>query len=198
MEIESVVGSGMTPELETPRLVLRPLELADAAQVQVLFPHWEIVRYLANKVPWPFPADGAYQYYRDVALPAMERGEEWHWSLRLKSNVSQLIGAVDLRQRENDNRGFWLGLAWHGQGLMLEACDAVTDFWFDTLNFPVLRAPKAVLNIASRRISEKQGMRLVGTEERDYVCGRLLSEIWEITAEEWRARRQSRGKQPST
>jgi [ribosomal protein S5]-alanine N-acetyltransferase len=183
------MGSEMTPTLETSRLLLRPLELADAAQVQILFPHWEIVRYLANKVPWPYPPDGAYNYYREIALPAIERGEEWHWSLRLKSNPSQLIGTIDLRKRENDNRGFWLALPWQGQGLMLESCDAVTDFWFNTLKFPVLRAPKAIVNVASRRISEKQGMRLVATEERDYVSGRLLSEIWEITAEEWNARK---------
>jgi [ribosomal protein S5]-alanine N-acetyltransferase len=56
------------------------------------------------------------------------------------------------------------------------------------LKFPVLRLPKAVPNIASRRISEKQSMRVIATEERDYVSGRFLSEIWEITAEEWRAR----------
>lgn len=29
--------------------------------------------------------DGAHVFYRDVALPAIERGDEWHWSLRLKS-----------------------------------------------------------------------------------------------------------------
>jgi RimJ/RimL family protein N-acetyltransferase len=73
---------------------------------------------------------------------------------------------------------------------MTEACQAVTDFWFDTLNFPVLRAPKAVANVASRRISEKQGMRLIATEDRDYVSGRFPSEIWEITAQEWRARKR--------
>ena len=184
----------MTPTLETPRLILRPLELADAAQVQVLFPHWEIVRYLANKVPWPYPPDGAHTFYRDVALPAIERGDAWHWTLRLKTNPVQLIGTIDLRKTENDNRGFWLAPPWQGQGLMLEACDAVTDFWFNTLKFPVLRAPKAIVNAASRRISEKQGMRLVATEERDYVCGRLLSEMWEITAQEWRARKQSASK----
>ena len=50
----------MTPELETPRLLLRPLVLADAAETQILFPRWEIVRYLANHVPWPYPPDGAY------------------------------------------------------------------------------------------------------------------------------------------
>jgi RimJ/RimL family protein N-acetyltransferase len=42
-------------------------------------------------------------------------------------------------------------------------------------------------NTTSRRISEKQGMRLVGFGEKDYVSGRLPSEIWEITADEWRA-----------
>ena len=71
---------------------------------------------------------------------------------------------------------------------MTEVCDAVTEFWFVTLGFPVLRTSKAAANVASRRISEKQGMRLVAVEERDYVCGRLSAEIWEITAEEWRAR----------
>jgi RimJ/RimL family protein N-acetyltransferase len=96
---------------------------------------------------------------------------------------------VSLLKGENINRGFWLGLPWHGQGLMTEACEAVTDYWFNTLKFPVLRAPKAAANTASRRISEKSGMRLVAREEREYVSGRLPTEIWEITAEEWNARR---------
>jgi hypothetical protein len=33
-------------------------------------------------------------------------------------------------------------------------------------------------------------MRLVATEDRDYVSGRFPSEIWEITAEEWRGRKR--------
>jgi hypothetical protein len=32
-------------------------------------------------------------------------------------------------------------------------------------------------------------MRVIATEERDYVSGRLLTEIWEITADEWREKR---------
>lgn len=179
------------PKLETQRLLLHPLALADAPQIKVLFPHWEVVRYLAAQVPWPYPSDGALRHIRDMALPAMERGEAWQWTLRLKSDPGQIIGSIDLRAKENENRGFWIGLPWQRLGLMTEACDAVTDFWFNTLQFPVLRAPKAVANAASRRISEKQGMRLVATEERDYVSGRFPSEIWEITAEEWRSR--SRG-----
>lgn len=179
----------MTPELETPRLRLRPLELADAEQAQNLFPQWEVVRYLANQVPWPFPPDGVYRYYLDVALPAAERGEAWHWTLRLKSDPQRLIGAISLLKSEEVNRGFWLGPPWHGQGLMSEACEVVTDYWFEVLGFPLLRVPKAAVNKASRRISEKQGMRIVATKDGEYVSGPLLTEVWEITAEEWTARR---------
>ncbi len=178
-----------TPSLETRWLLLRPLELADAAQAQILFPQWEIVRFLNNRVPWPYPPDGALAFYRDVALPAVEQGDAWHWTLRLKNDPGQLIGNISLMRGERENRGFWIAPPWQGQGLMSEACDQVTDYWFNTLKFPVMRVAKAIANTASRRISEKQGMRVVATEKRDHVSGRLLAEVWEITAQEWNARR---------
>jgi ribosomal-protein-alanine N-acetyltransferase len=187
--------AGQLTEGQTARLILRPIELADAAQIQELFPHWEIVRHLRNVIPWPYPADGAFQFIRDFALPAVARGDEWIWTLRLKSEPARIIGIINLRRGPHDNRGFWLGLAWQGRGLMSEACAWANDFWFETLCFPVLRVAKAIANTTSRRISEKQGMRLIGIEERDYVCGRLPSEIWEITAEEWRAWKARRPKQ---
>jgi RimJ/RimL family protein N-acetyltransferase len=177
----------MADFLQTARLLLRPLELADAGQVQPLFAKWEIVQHLNAKVPWPFPADGVLTYYREAALPAIARGEEWHWNMRLKASPDQIVGAIGLRTVAGHNRGFWLAQPWHGQGLMTEAVIAVNDYWFDVLGFPVLRTTKAIANVTSRRISEKTGMRVVATCESDYVCGRLPSETWEITAEEWRA-----------
>jgi len=180
----------VTPTLSTPRLLLPPLELADAPQIQLLFPHWEIVRYLAAQVPWPYPADGAYRHIRDMALPAVERGEAWHWTIRLKigsrsnhrqhrppqkrKRQSRLLARPPLATPRSNDRSL----------------PSRHRFWFDTLNFSVLRAPKAVANVASRRISEKQGMRLIATEDRDYVSGRFPSEILEITAQEWRARKR--------
>jgi ribosomal-protein-alanine N-acetyltransferase len=176
--------------LQTDRLLLRPLQLADAEQTQRLFPQWEMVKFLATSVPWPYPADGAFTYYRDVALPAIERGKQWHWTLRLECSPEELIGTISLFSQDGyATRGFWLALPWQGRGLMTEAAMAVNDYCFDVLGFSVLRAPKAVVNIASRRISEKTGMRVISMEERDYVSGRYVSEIWEITADEWREKR---------
>lgn len=177
------------PELRTARLLLRPLEFVDAPQLQATFPQWEIVKYLNGKVPWPYPADGAETYIRMMALPAMERGDEWIWTIRRLDAPSILIGAISLAKTENMNRGFWIVPQWQRQGLMTEACDVVTDFWFEVLKMPVLRSPKAVANEGSRRISMRQGMRLVSTGEDEYVSGKLPSETWEITAADWRARK---------
>jgi ribosomal-protein-alanine N-acetyltransferase len=193
-----------TPVLTTARLLLQPLQLADAEQTQQLFPQWEVVKFLNASVPWPYPPDGALSYYRDVALPAVDRGDEWYWTLRLKDQPEKLIGLIGLMKGEHTNRGFWLGLPWQGKGLMTEAVIAANDYWFDVLGFSVLRAPKAIANAESIRISQKTGMRRIHTEERDFVGGRFLAETWEMTADEWWAAReillqqaQARGREES-
>jgi len=183
-------------EGSTPRLLLRPLALDDAASIQRHFPHWEIVRYLLAMVPWPYPANGAWHFCHDTALPAMEYGMAWHWTLRLRSDPDAVIGMISLFRREEDNRGLWIGLPWQGQGLMSEASAWANDIWFGTLGFERMRVGKARANTASRRLSLRQGMRLVGTAERDFVCGRLDAETWELTAEEWRAWRRQHPAQP--
>lgn len=174
------------PILETPRLLLRPLELADAEATQRLFPHWEIVRYMNAAIPWPYPPDGALTFYRDVALPEMARGQAWHWTLRLKTAPDEMIGLISLKDGKENNRGFWIGLPWQRQGLTTEASEAVTDYWFETLGREVLNIPKAIANRASRRISERSGMRVVATEMHAMVSGPQPCEVWEITREEWR------------
>jgi RimJ/RimL family protein N-acetyltransferase len=178
------------PTLETARLILCPVELADARQIQAIFPHWDVVKYLAaGAVPWPYPEEGALTYIRDIALPAMARGEEWVWTLRERSNPGQVMGLISLTNEEDNHRGFWLGVPFRGRGFMTEAVEAATDYWFGELRRPLLRAPKAVANEGSRKISQRTGMRLVATMEREYVSGRLPAELWEITAEEWAVRR---------
>jgi len=121
----------------------------------------------------------------------MERGEEWHWTLRLHAAPEEIIGAIGLSRGKEVNRGFWLVPEQQRQGLMTEAVIAVTGYWFEVLGFPVLRVSKAIANTGSRRISEKTGMRVVSVEERNYVGGKMLSEVWELTAEEWQQQRTS-------
>ena len=89
------------PSLETPRLWLRAMELADMPQIQAIFPQWEIVKYLNGRVPWPYPGNGAETFFREMALPARERGEEWLWTIGLKSAPDMIIGAISLRRNDH-------------------------------------------------------------------------------------------------
>ena len=178
-----------TPILRTERLLLTPLALEDAPAVQMLFPQWEIVRFLNSRVPWPYPQDGALRYIQDVALPAIEAGTEWHWIIRLQTAPEQRIGSITLMTDAGNNRGFWLHPDWQGHGYMTEACAAINRYWFEVLNKPLMQVPKAAPNEASRRISIKEGMRLVRTLEGEFVGGKMVTEVWEMTREEHKQKR---------
>ncbi|OAB53953.1 GNAT family N-acetyltransferase [Pseudomonas thivervalensis] len=173
------------PTFQTRRLILIPLELRDAPAIQRLFPHWEVVRYLGCRVPWPYPGDGSQTYVRDHALPAVAAGREWHWMIRIAEDPTQIIGSIHLYDEPGNNRGFWLAPQWQGQGYMSEACEVINAYWFETLERPVMQVSKAVGNLASRRVSEREGMRMIGTQQGEFVCGPLLKEVWEMTREAW-------------
>lgn len=179
------------PVLVSGRLVLRPLERADAGDIQRLFPRWEIVRHMTCQIPWPYPDGAALEFINHVALPAMAAGTGWFWSIRRQEDERHLIGVINLSLDGGSNRGFWLAQEWQRQGLMTEASQIVTDYWFNVLEQTVLRVPKAKDNLASRSISMQSGMRVVATKENDYVGGHMLTEIWEITRTEWSARRDA-------
>ncbi|MDY1035697.1 GNAT family N-acetyltransferase [Lelliottia sp. CFBP8978] len=179
------------PLLTTERLLLKPLQAEDAAQIQTLYPRWEIVRYMVATVPWPYPENGAEYYVNNVALPDVAKGIAWFWTIRRHETPDELMGLICLYDEDDNNRGFWLAPEWQSQGYMREASIAATDYWFNTLNKPLLRAPKAAINARSQRISVSSGMRLVRTEKKAYVSGELESELWEITRDEWNALQRS-------
>ncbi|WP_028693932.1 GNAT family N-acetyltransferase [Pseudomonas cremoricolorata] len=173
------------PTLRTDRLILSPLTLSDAPTIQALFPQWEVVRYLNSRIPWPYPGDGALVYVRDLALPAMAEGREWHWMIRLRDDAECVVGSISLYDEPGNNRGFWLAPQWWGRGYMREACRVVNRYWFETLGRPVMQVPKAVANTASRKVSEHEGMRRVAVQEGEFVAGSMSVEIWEMTRAEW-------------
>ncbi|MDE1175787.1 MAG: GNAT family N-acetyltransferase [Edaphobacter sp.] len=180
------------PELKTSRLLLRPIRLEDADAIQPLFAQWEVVRYLNARIPWPFPANGVHTFYRDIALPGIERGEEWHWTIRLLDRPDSPIGAISLHPNKDANRGFWIAAQYRNQRFASEAAAEVTRFWFEDLKQPILRVKKAIENTASRSISVHQGMTRIAIIDDDYVCGRLPTEVWEIDHSTWQVHNKSR------
>jgi RimJ/RimL family protein N-acetyltransferase len=181
----------ITPILKTPRLTLRPLRATDAAQIQALFPHYELLKYMVAAIPWPYPADGAQQFI-DGALASMTREERFVWAIVEDADGDDsLIGCIDLfPNKADDHRGFWLGLPYQRKGYMTEAVAAVTDFAFDVLRLPRLLLNNAEPNLASHRLKEKAGATVLQINERVAYVGGVFREIrWLHTAEQWHAHR---------
>lgn len=178
-----------TPTLTTERLLLRPFTLEDAESYARHFIDWDVIQFLSGAVPWPYPEDGVRDYLSNVILPQQGDGR-WDWGLTRREGPDEVIGGVALwRPGVPENRGFWLGKAFWGQGLMTEAVTAIMDVAFDTLGFETLTFSNAVGNEASRRIKVKTGATLQGVEPATFVRPDLTEhEIWTLTREDWRAR----------
>jgi ribosomal-protein-alanine N-acetyltransferase len=174
------------PTFETERLLLRAVALADAPAYQKHFVDYEVISQLASAVPWPYPENGAYEYLETIVLPNQGK-DRWLWGLFLKTSPNELIGAVDLwREGRPENRGFWLGRKFWGQGLMTEAVKPVMDYAFDHLGFEKLIFSNALGNTKSRRVKEKTGAVLIGTRRAAFVNPNYTeAETWELTKSAW-------------
>ncbi len=174
------------PAFETDRLVLRGPTEADASSYERHFVDYAVVRQLARTVPWPYPPGGVLAFLRAEILPRQGQ-DRWLWVIALKSRPAEVIGAIDLwREGRPEHRGFWLGRAYWGQGLMTEAVRPVLDHAFETLGFEVLVFSNAVGNLRSRRIKEKTGARFLRTEPATFVDPFYTErEVWELSRADW-------------
>lgn len=179
--------------LETKRLRLLPLALADAPRIQQLLPDPDVLRYMHAR-SGPFPSDGAETFVRR-SLPLIEMGEEYYWSLRLKAREDDgLIGVIGLTPHfEEEHRAFWIGKAFWGQGYMREAAAAVCDFAFDDVRMPELLLNNAEPNVASHRLKASCGAEIVDIRDREYIGGTFPEVRWRLSSEAWRRYRQGSG-----
>ncbi|MEM6811820.1 MAG: GNAT family N-acetyltransferase [Pseudomonadota bacterium] len=183
------------PVLETDRLLLKPPELKYADALEKHFNNWTLVKDLNGNIPWPYPKGGVKEHFKTDAFPRMREGKGATWLIFLKNNPEEPIGRIDLFFEVSDiresNRGFWLAEPFWSQGIMTEAIRAVNDFAFDVARMRSLRLDNYQDNIGSHRIKEKTGAKLIRTEIQKWRGEDRVMEIWELTAEDWKAFRES-------
>jgi len=150
------------------------------------FVDYEVIRHLSSAVPWPYPEDGVREYVKKDIIPNQGNGR-WDWGLFLKSNPDELIGSIGLwHPGVPENRGFWLGQKFWGQGLMTEAVEPVTRYAFFDLGFRNLMFANALGNQASRRVKEKSGAKLVEVIPGAFVDRKYKKkEVWELSKAEF-------------
>jgi RimJ/RimL family protein N-acetyltransferase len=149
-------------QLETPRLRLRPYDLADVPAIVAGLNDWTVAQWLA-RTPFPYhPADA--DAFLVEAATAHAGGR-----FAIADRASDaLLGAIGIEHGTDDRElGYWLGPDHWGRGLMSEAVAAIVAHGFETLGVHRLHATTDPDNAASQRVLVKAGFRQIGNQPAD-------------------------------
>jgi ribosomal-protein-serine acetyltransferase len=159
--------------LETPRLLLSPVESSDAAEL------WLAVdgsrEHLAEWLPWvPFNSDPtANQRFTDACASDWDAGRAVRFTVRERASRT-LIGIVGLEACVHLHRscelGYWLRKEATGRGLMTEAARAALDFAFHQMGAHRVRVAAATENHKSLLVIGRLGFRFEGVLRQAEFC----------------------------
>ncbi len=146
------------PTLHTPRLVLRPLTLDDAPDVQRLAGAREVAATTRN-IPHPYE-DGMAEAWISGLPDLIAQGKRIPLAITLRS-TGAFIGTIALGlHREDDcaELGYWIGVPYWNQGYCTEAAATLLEYGFRTLGLNRIFAAHLARNPASGRVMAKIGM----------------------------------------
>lgn len=158
----------MIPALTTDRLVLRPLQAADAPAVFRLVNDYGVAGNLA-RVPFPYKESVAESWIGSTAEQAT-RGEGFHLAI---TQGGTLIGCVGLTLNRGDageaELGYWVGAKFWGRGFAGEAARALLDWGFSTLGLDRVVASALTDNLASQAVLRAVGFAQTGQDVQEFM-----------------------------
>jgi RimJ/RimL family protein N-acetyltransferase len=145
-----------SPVLETERLVLRAPRADDATAIATLVNDRRIAENTL-RIPHPYGLADAESF---IATANADDGERAF----LITRGAAVLGACGIGRRDGEEPeiGYWLGVAFWGQGYATEAARALIDHAFGDLGYDRLAGGARVSNPASRRVLEKCGFQWTG------------------------------------
>jgi len=181
------------PTLETRRLRLRPLQLADAPVIEATASGREIADTMIS-LPHPYPEGEASRYLTRLQSEH-EAGYGAAFAIEDRSDGA-FFGLVEVRAIEREHAqgelSFWIAPDAWGRGFMSEALQDVVHYAFAALGLNRLYAYHMTRNPSSGRVLEKNGFRQEGLL-RQRVCKWGQFEdvaLWALLREDWLARPQ--------
>ena len=157
-----MTAKDLRPTLETERLILRPFQMSDAADVRRLGGDIRVAEQL-SRMPHPYPEGQAEEWISSHEAD-YEAGTHLNFAITLKS-TGEFMGSIGLHPREDLLRaqvGYWVGVPYWGKGYVTEALKEMIRFGFDDFALQRIYAIHLVTNPASGRVMEKAGMKLEG------------------------------------
>lgn len=177
--------------IETNRLILRPFQLSDHADMLEYQSNPEVARY----IPWPIRTSEQVQEALEKGLSCTKiekQGDAILLSIELKES-KKVIGQTNLSLVSEKNKyaefGYVINPAFSGHGYVTEAARALITWAFANIDLHRIGAVMDQRNPKSREVCERLGLRLEASHlEDDYFKNEWTSTwIFAILKREWQA-----------
>ncbi|MEM1327865.1 MAG: GNAT family protein [Bacteroidota bacterium] len=150
------------PTLETERLRLSKLKVADIPTIIQLANNINIAKYTQN-LPNPYFEKDAV-FWINLAHQSIQNGSKVILAIRNKA-TDAFMGGMGLHVNSQHHRaelGYWIGEPFWGKGFVTEAVHTMMKYGFNELNLHRIHAHYVKENVGSGRVMEKVGMKREG------------------------------------
>jgi 8-oxo-dGTP diphosphatase len=158
------------PVLRTKRILLRPLQAADAPAFHRLINDWDICRKLPD-APFPYPVQLAGQWIAAAAADR-EAGAAQQFALVVEA-TGVLIGCAGLRlarDGKSADLGYWIGRKYWRQGFGLEVAARLKSWGLAEMQISKITATVAEDNEASLAVLARAGFTETGKGTKAFLC----------------------------
>lgn len=175
------------PQLTTPRLLLRRMELSDLPSLISHVNNEKISDQILN-IPYPYSEEDAIRRLNFV-IQGFDDATRYVFAITMKDR-NELIGEIGLhldRQNSNAQFGYWVAEPFWGRGIATEATSAVLRFGFGKLQLHKIYATHYPSNTASAKVMLKNGMIREGELKDHYRVGDSFRSViqYRLTRDEY-------------
>ncbi|QHW30572.1 GNAT family N-acetyltransferase [Paenibacillus rhizovicinus] len=152
----------MQSRFQTARLLLRPVELRDADDIQRLAGEYQVAKTTLS-LPHPYP-EGAAETWIHFRTDAARHGHGYTFAI-INLATKALMGCISLDLTSEHQRaeiGYWLGSRFWENGYATEAAQQVVRFGFQQLRLNRIWGAVMTKNQASSAVLRKIGMTFEG------------------------------------
>jgi|TARA_B110000263_G_scaffold162090_1_gene141000 RimJ/RimL family protein N-acetyltransferase len=163
--------------INTPRLTLRPMILADAPDIQRLAGDKDVASTTLN-IEHPYE-DGMAEKWITSCQNMSDAGELVNFAITLTADGS-FLGAIGIHFQETKGHaeiGYWVGKPYWNLGYATEAAKAVVKFGFNQLSQERIHAAHFTRNPASGHVLQHAGMLYEGSQQGPTIKWGVMEQL---------------------
>ena len=161
-----------SPELKTNRLILKKPRMMDNKDFyRILSSNRDISRNIGYE---PIRSIEDVKLLLKKMLKKQDNEEAMYWAIFLEKKLIGMIFFINLKikprtwAQKQAMLGYWIDRKYRKKGFITEAAQRVIDFAFSNLSLHKIKVGHINGNVASEKIIEKLGFKLVGIERKEF------------------------------